>query len=291
MRRSITKAAALAAALALCACTSLFLQPDHRVYLSPDNVGMRWEAVRFASSDGTALAGLWFPSAKVPAKGVVVQFHGNGENMTSHFLYVYWLALGGWDVLAFDYRGYGASGGEKSIPGTVADGAAALAFARAKASGLPLVVIGQSLGGAAALAALDRDGGEGLRALVLDSTFASYRGVARRKLAGFWATWPLQWPLALLVSDRWAAERFAAWRRPVPLLMLHAPGDPVVPYAEGRRLFARAAGPKAFWDVPGAGHTEAFGRRGAEFRPRLLAFLDEALRASAAPTATPPRAD
>jgi len=198
--------------------------------------------------------------------------------MTSHFLYVYWLALEGWDVLAFDYRGYGASGGEKSLSGAVEDGRAALAYARAKAPGLPLAVIGQSLGGAVAVAALDRDGGGGVAALVLDSTFASYRRVARDKLGRVWLTWPLQWPLSFLISERLAPERFIARRKKIPLLMLHAPEDPVVPYNEGRRLYEAAAEPKQFWNVSGSGHIQAFSEQGAEFRPRLLRFLGEAVR-------------
>jgi len=263
---------------ALSGCTNIFLQPGRALYVNPDNVVVKWEKVRFKSADGTALSGLWFPSAKLAAKGVVIQFHGNGQNMTSHFLYVYWLALEGWDVLAFDYRGYGDSGGRKSLSGAVADGAAALSFARTKAPGLPLAVIGQSLGGVIALAALDRDGGEGLSALVLDSAFASLRRVARGKLAGSWPMWPLQ-PLAwLLISDRFAAERLAARRKPVPLLMLHGPGDPVVPFPEGRRLYAAAPEPKTFWEVPGKGHIEALGAQGAEFRPRVLRFLDDSLK-------------
>lgn len=280
MRRSIVRTASFIAVVALSGCTSVFLQPDRALHLSPDKVGVKWEEAHFDSDDGVALTGLWFPSTRRPAKAVVIQFHGNGENMTSHFLTAYWLALEGYDVLAFDYRGYGASAGEKSIPGAVRDGAAALAFARAKAPGLPLVVLGQSLGGALAVAALARDGGEGLRALVLDSTFSSYRRVAREKMSHLWLTWPLRWPLSFLVSDRYAPDRAIAKRRPVPLLMLHAKDDPVVPYAEGRRLYDLAPGPKQFWDVPGDGHTEAFGARGAEFRPRLLTFLDEALPVS-----------
>ncbi|MFI5362412.1 MAG: alpha/beta hydrolase [Elusimicrobiota bacterium] len=266
-------------AAVLCSCTNVFLQPDRSLHVDPGRSGVKWERVDFQSADGTLLTGLWFPSAQ-SAKGVVVQFHGNAENMTSHFLYVYWLALEGWDVLAFDYRGYGASGGSKSLSGSVEDGVAALAYARAKAPGRPLVVVGQSLGGALALAALDRDGGEGLRALVLDSTFSSFQEIAREKLSLFWLSWPLQWPLSrLLISDRFAPDRLVARRRLVPLLMLHAANDPVVPYAEGRRLYALAPEPKEFWDVPGAGHTEAFGRLGARFRPRLLKFLDDALAA------------
>lgn len=277
MARFITKNIILALTVLLSGCTNIFLQPDRALHLDPDRVGAKWTLERFKSADGTDLTGLWFPSTKPSAKGVVIQFHGNGANMTSHFLYVYWLALEGWDVFAFDYRGYGGSGGNKSVAGAVEDGAAALAYARRKAPGLPLVVIGQSLGGALALAALDRDGGEGVRALVLDSTFSSFRRIAREKLAPHWLTWPLQWLPYALISDRIAPQRLIVRRKPVPLLMLHARKDPIVPYSEGRRLYERAPGPKEFWDVPGSGHTEAFGVQGAEFRPRLLKFLDGAL--------------
>ncbi|MBI3564029.1 MAG: alpha/beta hydrolase [Elusimicrobia bacterium] len=252
-------------------CTGVFLQPDRALHLSPDRVGAKWEEARFRSDDGVGLTGLWFPSSRTPAKGVVVQFHGNGENMTSHFLSAWWLALEGWDVLAFDYRGYGASEGEKSLDGAVRDGAAALAYARTKAPGLPLVVLGQSLGGAVAVAALARDGGADVAVVVLDSTFSSFRRMVRAKL-GFFG-----WPAGILVSDRLAPDRLIAARRRVPLLMLHARGDPVVPYAEGRRLYDLAPGPKEFWEVPGEGHAEALGPRGAEFRPRLARFLDDSL--------------
>lgn len=282
MGRSIIKTLILALTVVLSGCTNVFLQPDRSLHLDPDRVGAKWTLERFNSSDGTDLTGLWFPSTKGPAKAVVVQFHGNGENMTSHFLFVYWLALEGYDVFTFDYRGYGGSGGGKSIPGSVADGAAALAYARRKAPGLPLVVIGQSLGGALAVASLDRDGGEGVRALVLDSTFSSYRRVARLKLAPHAITWPLQWLPYLLVSDRYAPARLILKRPSVPLLQVHAPKDPIVPYSEGRRLYALAPGPKEFWDVPGTGHTEAFGLQGAEFRPRLLKWLDVALSSAPA---------
>jgi len=276
--RSSTTRALLGALLAACGCTNVFLQPDRRLFVRPETVGARWEEARFSSADGTPLTGLWFPAALDPAKGTVVQFHGNAENMTSHFLSVWWLALEGWHVLAFDYRGYGASGGEKDLGGAVADGAAALAFARAKAPGLPLVVLGQSLGGAVALASLERDGAEGLAAVVLESTFASYIGIARDKLKLWWLTRPVRGPLAYaFISDRYRPARLAARRKPVPLVVLHAPGDPVVPYEQGRTLFEAALGPKEWWEIP-RGHAEAFTTHGAENRPRLLRFLDAATR-------------
>jgi fermentation-respiration switch protein FrsA (DUF1100 family) len=112
-----------------------------------------------------------------------------------------------------------------------------------------------------------------VKALILDSTFASYRVIAREKLGKLWLTWPFQYPLSFLVSDSLAAERFARRRKPIPLLMFHGEGDPVVPPAHGRRLFDAAAGPKEFVAVAGTGHTEAFGDRRPEHKARILAFL------------------
>ena len=278
MRCSITRALALAALAALAGCTNVFLQPDRALHDRPERVGAKWEELRFESADGTGLTALWFPAQGGPSKGVIVQFHGNGENMTSHYLFVYWLALEGWDVMAWDYRGYGASEGDKSIRGAISDGTAALNAARAKAPGKPLVVVGQSLGGALALAALEKDGGEGVKAMIIDSSFASYRRLAREKLGLVWLTWPLQWPLSFLISDRHKPEKLAAKRKPIPLLMLHSTRDPIVPYRHGKRLFDAAAGPKELWTIEGNGHTEALFAKGAEYRPKIRDWLSAAVQ-------------
>lgn len=275
MRILLLLSAALAAG-----CTNVFLQPDQVHRWIPDRVEGRWEDVRFKSADGTDLLGIYFLAKKTPSKGVIVHFHGNAENLTSHYLFVYWLAAEGYDVFTFDYRGYGGSGGKKSLNGSIEDGVAALRVARGRAGGSRdrIVVVGQSLGGALALAALDRDGGEGVRGVVLDSTFSSYRRIARLKLGSVWPTWALQYPLsALLISDRWAPERLIARRKPVPLLVLHAIPDPVVPYSEGRRLFEKAPGPKEFWKIDGKGHTEALYGLASRYRPPFLEWLDRIL--------------
>jgi len=264
----------------LTGCTNIFLQPDHVHRYLPTREEGNWQEVRFKSADGTNLLGIWFSARKTPSKGAIVHFHGNGENMTSHYLFVYWLAAKGYDVFTFDYRGYGGSEGKKSLSGSVEDGVAALRLARGRAGGASerLIVLGQSLGGALALAALDRDGGEGVRGVILDSTFASYRETARLKLGSVWLTWPFQYPLsALLISDRWAPKRLISRRKPVPLLALHAVGDPVVPYAQGRKLFDLAPEPKEFWKLDSQGHTEALYSRASQYRPPLLAWLDRVL--------------
>ncbi len=263
-----------AALLLLTGCNSLFYHPMVGTLTTPTALGLDFEDFFAESAPGVRLH-FWRIAARKggPRAGTVLHFHGNAENMTSHFLYVAWLAEAGYDVVAFDYRGYGASSGEPDREGLVEDARAALRVAAAK--GGDLFVVAQSLGGAVAVPAIVKEAPKSLRAVALDSTFSSYRSVARAKLAEHWFSWPLQWPLSFLVSDDRSpladAPKFS-W----PVVVLHAPNDPVVPYAEARRLFAALGSPgKELWDVPGRGHTFAFSdaEEAQPFRERLVRFF------------------
>jgi hypothetical protein len=260
-------------------------ETDPRLEPAIHAAGLSYEAVRFKSADGTALSGLFFPSTAT-SNGTVIQFHGNGDNMTSHAFLAAWLAKERYNVFVFDYRGYGASAGKPSIPGAVADGVAAINYVASRPDVDPnrLIVFGQSLGGALAVAAVARAQPAGVKAVVVESTFASYRAIARDKLRRLWLTWPLQAPLSLLFPDAMSPIRFVKEISPRPLLVIHGDADSIVPIQNGQALFGAASEPKKFWVVHGGGHIETFFRRGPyadEYRPRLVRFLDEVL----APTA------
>lgn len=261
------------AAAALCGCTHLFFQPTHNVYAEPPAAGC--EAIKFYSGDGTPLTGLFFPAA-VPARGTVVHFHGNGENMTAFFPYSAWLAKEGYNVFIFDYRGYGASGGEAALDGLVMDGEAALHHAL-KLPGAEtgrLIVLGQSLGGAIAVAAVAESGFKPA-AMVLEGTFYSYRGVGAAVLRRNWLTWPISWLPRVAVSGRHAPKDYIS-RITCPKLFIHSERDPVVPFSQGRRLYEAAPRPKEFWATP-YGHIETFGSLRPIYGPKLLDFLKKNL--------------
>lgn len=259
----------------LAGCTHLFFQPSKNIFSDPAAAGIRHEAIKFKSADGTDLTGMFF-SPPGPPRATIVHFHGNARNMTAHYPYSAWLAKEGFNVFIFDYRGYGASGGRASLDGAVLDGIAALRHAQKLPGAEPgrLLVIGQSLGGAIAVAAIAGSGAKPA-ALAVEGTFYSYRGVASAVLLRNWLTWPVSWLPWLAVSGRHSpADHIGGLT--CPKVFIHSEKDPVVPFRQGRKLYDAAPEPKQFWLVP-SGHTEAFDQYRHEYGPRLLRFFRAAL--------------
>jgi len=265
----------------LAGCDGLFYYPSRSSAIDTGSIGLPFNDVFFNSLDGTRLHGWFFAPKDGPdrAKATVIHFHGNAENISTHFQAAAWLAREGFNVFVFDYRGYGLSDGEPNKDGIQEDAVAAVRWVRSRpdVDHDRLIFFGQSLGAAIAVHLAAGQERTGLRAVVLESGFSSYRTITREKLAYSFITWPFQWPLSLLVSDRYRPRDDIAKIAPIPVLIIHGTTDPVVPYSHALTLYVAAHEPKTIWTIPGAGHTSAFGRYGEIYRPRLVAFLDQYL--------------
>lgn len=135
-----------------------------------------------------------------------------------------------------------------------------------------VAVLGQSLGAAVAIHAVAYSQYRTrFKALIVDSGFASHRQITQEKLAGFWLTWPLQWPLALTVNDDFSPLQSVANIAPVPLLVIHGGGDRVIPIEHSRQVFAIANEPKVIWEIPNAQHIQALNRM--DIRQRFVTYL------------------
>ena len=105
----------------------MFYYPNSRVYHQPEEAQLTHEEVLFEAADGVHLHG-WFLPAVGEAKGTVIHFHGNAQNITAHFAFAFWLPREGFNLFVFDYRGYGKSEGSPTRRGLQQDGAAAIRY-------------------------------------------------------------------------------------------------------------------------------------------------------------------
>ena len=270
-------------ALFLISCVrvnQMFYYPDRIVYSTPEKNGLRFEEVVFPSRDGTALSG-WFIPAVGAAKGTILHLHGNAENMTSHFGFVDWLPAAGFNLFVFDYRGYGKSAGHPNRAGVYEDSCAALAYLRSRDDLDPtrLLVLGQSLGGALAIAMVG--GGErlGVRGVVVEASFYSYRGIVRDSIAKMPFLSFFKTPLAqILINDDLSPAAYVGRIAPIPLLLIHGTEDEIIPFRHAELLLERAKEPKTLWRIEGGNHTTAFVVPDSLYRRQLVEFFAAALR-------------
>ena len=267
--------------LAASGCTQVFFQPHRHIVSTPGLYGIDYQPVEFKAEDGTALFA-WFLPARGEPRGSVLYLHGNAQNISTHFANVAWMPAAGFNVLAFDYRGYGGSQGSPTLEGVQLDIDAAMRalLARPDVDPARIIIFGQSLGGSLAIHYGARSAYRGnVRAIVVDSAFSDYRRIVREKLASFFLTWPLQWLLPQTVDNDFSPAASVRALSPIPLLLIHGERDTVVSVEHSQRLFERAASPKELWIVPDAGHIQAV--RDKAVRARLAEFLT---RRAAAPS-------
>ena len=239
----------------------VLFQPSPLEQLPWPPPGLACTAVTFHAADGTALDGLWF-TPEAP-QGVVLYAHGNAGNLGDQVsLAQYLVQRHQLAVFLFDYRGYGRSEGNPSVEGILEDGRAARKEVARLAGLAPqeLILMGQSLGGAVAVALAKE---QTPRALILQSTFTSLHAVASFHFPA----------LAFLVGDAEPDSLSALAGIPCPLLLSHGDADATIPFAEGRQLYEAAPGPKTFVTIEGGGHNSTRGRRYDQALERFLAAL------------------
>jgi fermentation-respiration switch protein FrsA (DUF1100 family) len=226
--------------------------------ITPRAFGLDFESVQIATEDGERLHGWWVPVDR--PRGTVLLFHGNAGNIAARVDYLLMFHRLGYSTLIVDYRGYGQSTGRPSESGTYRDAEAAWRWLTGTLGirTADIVLFGESLGGAVAswlavriphLAAPSVPyPGAAPRALILASTFTSINDLG----AEVYPFLPVR-----LISRIHYDNRANLQAARVPVLIAHSPGDELIPYAHGRRLFEAAREPKQFLELAG-GHNDGF---------------------------------
>ena len=205
--------------------------PEQDISNTPEDYGYKYKEDFVNTKDGEKIY-YWkiFPNKKT--KATIIQAHGNAHNMSSHFTLMFWFLEQGYEVIAFDYRGYGKSTGSPSRSGVV-DDTVAIINMTCQSSPKPVFAIGQSLGGAVLVPALDKLSPSCVDRVIIEGSFSSYQSIVKEIFSFF----SLGSFLSLLISDKMSPRLFMKKQKP-PALFLHTESDEVVPYSEGKKFFS-----------------------------------------------------
>lgn len=256
-------------------CSSLFYYPKKDLLYDPQQINLNPQDLWIQNDDLKIHA--WYFKSKTDfnseSKGTFVFFHGNAENLTSHYLSLIWLLDYNYDFVIFDYPGYGLSNGNPTPSSTVDSGKLVLNWVHKNIDPRPLIIYGQSLGGIISLKSIEESRSQiPLKTIIIDSSFNSYQKIAKQVLSRSWLTWPLQ-PLAyLLINDTYAPTDLS-FISPIPILFIHGQADKTIELIFSEEMFAEAKEPKFFWKIPKGTHGSTFYINNGEYRDKLIQFL------------------
>jgi uncharacterized protein len=205
--------------------------PAQDISNTPEDFGYKYKEDFIKTKDGEKIY-FWKISPNTKIKATIIQVHGNAHNMSSHFTLMFWFLEQGYEVIAFDYRGYGKSTGSPSRVGVV-DDTVAIINMTCQSSPKPVFAIGQSLGGAVLVPALEKSPQSCVDKVIIEASFSSYQSVVEEIFSFFY----LGSFLSLLISDEMSPRNFMKKPKP-PALFLHTESDEVVPYSEGKKFFS-----------------------------------------------------
>jgi uncharacterized protein len=259
---------------------------------TPADYGLAYQNVTFptAHEDNIRLAGWVVPAER--ARGMVILCHGHGGSRRGTLKKAVMLNRHHFTTLLFDFRASGCSEGAYRTLGfnEAYDVMGAVQFLRGQPIGatLPIAVVGQSMGGAAAIRAAARC--TDISAVVAEATYARLDAVMQRRVR--MCVGPLAPRVApsccRLGSQKLGADLHdiapeidIALISPRPVLLIEDGLDFVCPHSESTRLYAAARAPKERWLVRRAPHSCAHRVARAEYERRVTDFLNRALVGSA----------
>lgn len=187
---------------------------------------------------------IWWLEAATHSKGIILYCHGNSGNLASWNPTLSFLSEQSFDLVAFDYRGYGKSVGPRSQERLYADAEAVLCWLVQKKPDQPILLYGRSMGSTFATRAAIHPQ---VKMLVLETPFSSmkdlfytYYPILPRI---FYFSYPMPTPDYLKQVD-------------VPVLVFHGTKDRIVPYRNARKLFPYLKESDAFFRIEGGGHLD-----------------------------------
>jgi hypothetical protein len=221
-------------------------KPTREHALTPSDVGLPPPREMFIDSGGAKLYSWFFQTS--PSATTLLYVHGNAGNMADRLRVIKGYLSLGLNVFIYDPRGYGKSEGVATPDNFIRDALSAYSHLVDKSGVHPsqIVVLGQSLGGIAALRLVN---GVKCRGLILEGAFASVRWLARDRFPNL--------PVWVFVLPRLDNEREIR-KLSVPVLLISGALDDTIPPRHSKLLFESAPEPRELLVVDGAAHSDMY---------------------------------
>ena len=251
---------------------------------SPLHLQLPYEQFNFLASDALSLLNAWFIPAKNP-KATVIYLHGVGDNKMSGLLLANVLYQRGFNVLLYDSRAHGESGGKYCTYGyhEKHDVQIAIYETLKKFPRCRIGVFGTSMGAAIALQAASIE--PRISAVVADASFATLRQITvdyQKRLLRL--PWHFLRNIAMKRSEiiahfkhREVSPIDAVKNIHGPILFIHGRDDTFIRYQYSEEMYAAANEPKELWLIDKAHHNDVheIGRR--EYENRIVGFFEKYL--------------
>ena len=178
----------------------------------------------FAISSKVALNALIFPAKGTASKGVVLYLHGNSDNLVRWGKYAEEFNKRGYDVIMYDYRGFGKSDGRLDEKNLLEDARFVLWDTGRRYPLKNIIIYGRSLGSGVATKLASENL---VKMLILETPYYSITDVA-------WSQLPL-----------FPYKRFSEFDIPTyewigkvkcPIHIFHGTDDRIVPYSQSLKL-------------------------------------------------------
>ncbi|MEO7311479.1 MAG: alpha/beta fold hydrolase [Chitinophagaceae bacterium] len=185
-----------------------------------------------------------FQTADSLAKGVVLYFHGNQENIERYAEYAPNFTSHGYECWMMDYPGFGKSTGDFTLEDMQAAATQIYKLARSKWSRENIIIYGKSLGtGLAAWLASVKD----CRQLILETPYYSLASLAK-----YYAPFL---PVDMLVKMNFTTNEYFK-NITAPITIFHGLQDEVVPFTNAMRLVPGMKKQDRFIAIPGGKHND-----------------------------------